>query len=73
MAWASGAVTPQEVVDLGDGRVLVRADRDARGSVGGAEVSTHLSAIYTVQDGKVAAAAYFFDHREALEAAGLDE
>jgi ketosteroid isomerase-like protein len=72
-AWTSGAVTPQEVIDMGDGRVLVRADWIARGSVSGAEVSTNLSAIYTVRDGMVSSASYFFDHHEALNAAGLGD
>lgn len=72
-AWTSGAVTPTEVSDLGDSRVLVRADWGARGSASGAEVATNLSAIYTIELDKISSATYFFDHDEAVKAAGLEE
>jgi ketosteroid isomerase-like protein len=72
-AWASGEVTPKEALDIGDGRVLVRADWGGTGSASGVETHTNLSAIYTIRDGQISRAEWFFDHDKALRAAGLAE
>jgi ketosteroid isomerase-like protein len=72
-AWTSGAVTPREVRDIGDHRVLVQADWSAKGFASSAEVSRNLSAIYTLRDGLISSAEYYFDHDKALKAAGLME
>jgi ketosteroid isomerase-like protein len=69
-AWASSGVTPNEVLDMEDGRVLVRADWGGTGTGSGVEASTSLSAIYTVREGEIARIEWFFDHVEALRAAG---
>src|SRR5579885_3198707 len=52
-AWTSGGVTLNEVRDVGDGRVLVRADWGGTGTGSGVEASTNLSGIYTVRDGEI--------------------
>lgn len=39
----------------------------------GPESSMELTTIYTVRDGKVREVEFFWDHAEALEAAGLEE
>ena len=72
-AWASSGVTPQEVLDIGDGRVLVRADWGGTGTASGGETHTNLSEIYTIRDGQVTRAEYSFDHDKALKAVGLAE
>jgi ketosteroid isomerase-like protein len=72
-AWASGGVTPKEVLDIGDGRVLVRADWGATGSASGVEIHTSLTAIVTIRDGLISRIEWFFDHDQALKAVGLEE
>src|SRR5256885_2063040 len=72
-AWASGGVTPEEVFDIGDGRVLVRADWGATGSASGVEIHTSLTAIVTLRDGLMSRIEWFFDHPKALKAVGLEE
>ena|SRR5438876_3129214 len=70
-AWASGGVTPKEVLDIGDGRVLVRADGGATGSASGVEIHTDLTGVYTIRDGQTSTVEWFFDHDEALKAVEL--
>lgn len=69
--WASVVAKPKEVLDIGDGRVLVRADWGGTGMASGIETYQNLSSIYTVQDGLISRAEYFFDHQNALKAVGL--
>jgi ketosteroid isomerase-like protein len=71
--WTSGGVTPTEVLDIGDGRVLVRADWGGTGSASGVETHTQISQIYSIQDGQISRAEYFFDHKKALKAVGLEQ
>ena len=73
LAWSSGSVRPADVLDIEDGRVLVRADWSGTGDTSGVEMSTSLSGIYTVRDGKIAIIAWHFDHDVALKAVGLSE
>ena len=72
-AWASCAHTPKEVLDIGDGRVIIRGDWGGKGIASGVEVYQDLSAIFTVRDGQISKVEYFFGHDRALEAAGLSE
>lgn len=69
--WANVVAKPKEVLDIGDGRVLVRADWGGTGMASGIETYQDLSSIYTVQDGLISRAEYFFDHQNALKAVGL--
>lgn len=71
LAWKSCGHDAEEVVDVGDGRVLVRGDWGGVGITSGAETYRSLSTIYTIRDGQIAKVEYFFDHARALEAAGL--
>jgi ketosteroid isomerase-like protein len=52
-------------------RVVFRWIWHAQGH--GPESNMELTAIFTVRNGKVREAEYFWDHNEALEAAGLSE
>jgi ketosteroid isomerase-like protein len=72
-AWASCAHTPKEVLDIGDGRVIIRGDWGGKGIASGVEVYQHLSAIFTVRDGQISRVEYFFDRDKASRAAGLAE
>ena len=72
-AWESCSAKAEEVLDVGDGRVLVRGDWGGIGSASGAESWRSLNSIYTVQEGRISKVEYFFDDAEALEAVGRSE
>jgi len=72
-AWTSGVVTPTEVLDIGDGRVLVRADWVGIGSASGVETHAQISQIFTIQDGQISRVEYLYDHDKALKVVGLEE
>ena len=69
-AWESCSAKAEEVLDVGDGRVLVRGDWGGIGIASGAESWRSLNSIYTVQEGEISKVEYFFDDAEALEAVG---
>jgi ketosteroid isomerase-like protein len=70
-AWKSCAAKAEEVLDVGDGRVLIRGDWGGIGIASGAESYRSLSTIYTVRDGQISKVEYSFDHAKALQAVGL--
>ena len=70
-AWAVDAAEMiSDFVDVGD-RVVMRFIWRGKGS--GPEASIELSCLYTVRNGKHMAFEFFWDHKEALEAAGIEE
>jgi len=69
-AWGEYRLVPNEFRDLGD-RVLVLGRVEGRGRGSGVPVSTPWGVVYDFRDGKVSRAHAFFDHAEALRAAGL--
>jgi ketosteroid isomerase-like protein len=72
--WEGGAkAVIREVFPVGDDRVVCRVEWGGRGRASGIELRSNLTAICTVRDGKIAKFEYFFDHAQALEAAGLSE
>jgi ketosteroid isomerase-like protein len=58
----------RELIDAGD-RVVSRFAW--RGSGHGPEMNLELSCVYTVREGKILGFEFFWDHAEALEAAGM--
>ena len=72
--WEGGASLSEirEIFPVGD-RVVVRADWGGRGQASGIDLRSNLTAIYTVRDGQITKIEFFFDHAQALEAAGLSE
>jgi ketosteroid isomerase-like protein len=69
--WDADAAEPiSDFVDAGD-RVLVRFAWHGVGQ--GPEANIELTYVATVRNGKIFNIEYFFDHAEALEAAGLSE
>jgi ketosteroid isomerase-like protein len=73
-AWAEPPeYVPTEVVAVGDARVLTRGDWRARGAASAIESSSEWSMVWTIRDHQIARIAWFSDHNEALEAAGLSE
>src|SRR4051794_10872010 len=59
-----------DIVDPGD-RVVVRSIW--RGAGQGPEANLKMTGVYAIRDGKVLGIEYFWDHAEALEAAGLPD
>jgi len=72
--WEGGARTSEirEIFPAGN-RVVARADWGGRGQASGIDLHSNLTAIYTVRDGQITKIEFFFDHADALEAAGLSE
>lgn len=61
------------VIDAGNGRVVVLARQSAKGKGSGAPVEAYNGIVYELRDGCIVRAWNYFDHAEALEAAGLSE
>jgi ketosteroid isomerase-like protein len=61
-----------EIRDLGDRLVAIGRIR-ARGTASGAEIESPIGSVVEFKSGKGRRIRTFFDHQEALEAAGLSE
>jgi len=72
-AWVAARAVTKEALNADPDRVLVRTDWGGEGISSGVETYSNLSAIYTIRDGQISRADYFFDHDKALKAAGLEE
>ena len=62
----------KEIFAIGD-RVVARTDWGGKGRASGIDLRSDLTTIFTVRDRKIVKFEYFFDHAQALEAAGLRE
>jgi ketosteroid isomerase-like protein len=62
----------EELRDAGD-RVVVRTRAHLSGDQSGIEGDLQVSHVMTFRNGKIVLMEYFWDHQEALEAAGLRE
>jgi ketosteroid isomerase-like protein len=72
-AWHVLRMEPRELIDLGD-RFLIIAQMTGRGEGSGVFLSQNVAVLNTLNDaGKVIREQRYFDHSEALEAAGLSE
>ena len=63
-------VKPTELIDLGD-RFVILAEAPMRAQASGVPLTEAWALLGTVRDGRVMAYQEYFDHAEALEAAGL--
>jgi len=72
-AWDELEVEVEDVIEVGEDRVLLTAHHRGRGRGSGIEVDTRLYSIYTLREGKVLRTDEYADRAEALEAAGLEE
>ena len=63
----------EEIAEAPDDRILLEVLGTARGRASGAEVQTRAWILMRFADGGVIARQLFWDHDEALEAAGLRE
>ena len=71
--WGDFQLKPAEIVDLGDGRLLIVGRMVGRGLTSGAPFENEWGDVDTVSAGRVIRQQIFLDHAEALEAAGLSE
>jgi ketosteroid isomerase-like protein len=68
--WDATESVDYELIPAGD-KVLARWRNPVTGRQSGAGVETQATSVFTLRDGKVVRIEYFFDHDEALRAAGL--
>ena len=54
-------------------RVVVRVECGGTGQASGIDMRSNLTGIYDVRDGQTVKVEFFFDHAQALEAAGLSD
>jgi ketosteroid isomerase-like protein len=71
-AWEDVTAQLEDVIDLGDDRVVAVLDYRGRGRVSGVEVFTHMAGIFTIRDGRVVRAEWYRDEPDALRAAGIE-
>ena len=71
--WESLQWELEEVVELGDHRVLSVSRLQMRGRGSGVEVNASGASIWTIRDGKAAVVTLYQSKAQALEAAGLSE
>jgi ketosteroid isomerase-like protein len=64
---------PEELVDLGDDRVLAVQRATGRARASGVETELRYAVVYTVRDGKISGGREYIDRATALEAAGRRE
>jgi len=64
---------PEELIDLGDDRVLAMQHATGRAKGSGVETEIRYAVIYTVRGGKVVPGREYIDRNQALEAVGLSE
>jgi ketosteroid isomerase-like protein len=73
LPWESYHAGVEDVIDAGDGRVLVLTNDHARPKGASAEVNFMGAPVWTVRDGKVARIEFYWNRAEGLRAAGLEE
>ena len=66
-------ITIEDVVEAGDGRVLLTGISHVRGKGSGVTFDQRVFTVVTLQDGKIAVIEDFTDRRQAREGAGLSE
>jgi ketosteroid isomerase-like protein len=71
--WDSLRWEPEELIELGDDRVLTVSRLQMRGRGSGVEVNAGGASIWTIRDGRAAAITLYQSKAEAVEAAGLRE
>ena len=71
--WGHFRFAPDELIDLGDGRVFVHGRTVGSGLTSGAGFDSDWAALLTFSDGRVVREQFFFDRAEAFEAVELRE
>ena len=71
--WGDFRFAPEELVDLGDGRVFVSGQIVGSGLSSGAGFDSDWACLLTISAGRVIREQFFFNRSDALEAVGLRE
>jgi ketosteroid isomerase-like protein len=73
-AWIEGTVrfSTLELFEVADGRVVHRGEWGGAGAASGADLTQSLSSVNSIRDGRISRVEWFFDHGEALKAAGVE-
>jgi ketosteroid isomerase-like protein len=72
-AWTGARQQTVEAYAVGPHRVLHRGEWGGEGATSGIEALSSVTSIFTIRDGQIARVEYYFDHDQALKAAGLAE
>ena len=64
---------PEEIIDVGDGQVLVLVHARGRGRSSGMAVDDHIAHLWTFRDGKAVRLVIYEEQSEALADLGLKE
>jgi ketosteroid isomerase-like protein len=70
-AWRAARWETSEVFAVGAERVLHRGEWGGEGAASGIETYSNITGLFTIRDGEISRAQYYFDHDTALHAAGL--
>ena len=70
-AWEGVDYSYEELIDVGDDRVVSVVTRHGRGRASGIEVERPFALVWTIGNGKVVRVVWFLERTKALEAAGL--
>lgn len=62
---------PEELLDLGDDRVVAVQHATGRARASGVQTDIRYAVVYTLRDGKIVRGREYIDRSEALEAVGL--
>jgi ketosteroid isomerase-like protein len=71
--WGEFLFKPEELIDVGDGRLLVTGRMEGSGLSSGVVLDNDWAVLFTISAGQVTREQVFLDQTEALEAAGLSE
>ena len=72
-AWISPRWEVTDVLAAGTDLVLCRGDWGGEGVASGIKTYASITGVFTVRADRVTRAEFYFDHAEALKAAGLEE
>jgi ketosteroid isomerase-like protein len=69
--WESYRISTEDVIDVGDGRVLVLVTSKARMRGTGTEVPQSAASLFFVEDGRITRINFYLDQQQARRDAGL--
>ena len=72
-SWEEARVEVDDIRAVGDDQVLARFRYVTRGKDTGMSFDTPMSAVFVLREGRIVRARYFWEHDDALGAAGLSE
>jgi ketosteroid isomerase-like protein len=72
-AWTDVRWQIVERFPVGADRVVQRGEFGGEGVASGIRTTSTITGVFTVREGEVTRAEFYFDHRQALKAVGLEE